>query len=199
MALPQLFEPTIFSGLSTLFASHYIRAMHPKSAIPPTRTAVKKVLDAGWWGQTKIDGHRAQLHIPCDPQEDILVYTRQGQLHKKLLPAPLIKELQRLFTPQDGWNVIDAEWYKGTDQLYVFDMLKFNGKLLDTYPFAERYALLPRVYSSPCIETLPLIKSLEQCMEILETRDERVEGLVFKSPHTEGFADTGVVRCLIKR
>lgn len=170
--------------------------MHPKSAIPPTRIAIKRVLDLGWWGQVKIHGHRAQIHLSADENALPIVYTRQGERHKKTLPQAIVLELKRLFAPVGGWTVIDAEWHKPSDKLYIFDILKHNGRLLDTYTFADRYELLPRVYTSPMVETLPLLKSVEQCLSVLESADERVEGLVFKSPLTEGFLDTGIVRCL---
>ncbi len=195
---PELFEPTIFSRRKVLSASRFIRAMHPKTAISPTRVAVKKVLDAGWWGQVKMDGHRAQIHISADPNEKTIVYNRQGTPHKKVLPTSAIAELRRLFALKESWTVIDAEWDKPGEKLYIFDVLKLNGRMLDTYTYAERYELLPRVYSSPMIETLSVLRTVDQCMEVLERGDERIEGLVFKSPTTEGFSDTAIIRCLIK-
>jgi ATP-dependent DNA ligase len=176
--------------------SRFIKAMHPKTAIPPTRDAVKRILERGWWGQVKINGHRAQVHVPADEALDVVVYTRQGGAHKKALPPALAAELRRLFTPTDGWNVVDAEWDKPEDKLYVFDMLKFNGRVLDTMTFQDRFALLPRVYSSPSIETLAIVRSLDKCLEILAMNESRIEGMVFKSPTTEGFQDSGIVRCI---
>lgn len=193
--MPEVFEPATFSKHATLPVSPFIRAIHPKSAIPPERAAIKKLLDAGWWGQVKINGHRTQVHIPCDSSLPLFAYTRQGTLHKKKFSPLMAKDLRRLFTPQTGWTVIDAEWHKSTERLYVFDMLRFNGKPLDSYTYKERYDLLPRVYASETIETLPLLKTAEQCMDLLSSRDERIEGLVFKFPSTEGFDDTLIIRC----
>lgn len=177
-------------------ASRFIKAMHPKTSIPPLREAVKKVLDAGWWAQTKINGHRVQLHISSNTSTPIISYTRQGSTHKKSLPATAVSELRRLFLPETGWHVLDAEWDKSDDRIYVFDCLKFNGRLLDSSPFQERFALLPRVYSSAVFETLPIIRSVDRCMDVLASTDKKIEGLVFKSPTTEGFADSSIVRCI---
>ena len=95
----------------------------------------------------------------------------------------------------EGWTVVDAEWHEPSDQLYIFDILKHNGRLLDSYTYADRYALLPRVYTSPLVETLPILKTVEQCLEVLESQNPIIEGLVFKAPHTEGFLDTSIIRC----
>jgi ATP-dependent DNA ligase len=169
--------------------------MHPKTEIRPERGAIKRVLDMGWVGQLKIHGHRAQIHIPCDASESVLVYNRQGQVHKKALPAKLDAELRRIFGPKDGWTVLDAVWLKGPDKLYVFDMLRREGHSLESATYAERWALLPRVYASDCIETLPLLRSVEKCLEALAAPGEELEGLVFKALNTPGFSDTSIVRC----
>lgn len=197
---PGLFEPTIFSGGPgpVMSASRFIRAMHPKSEVQPTREAIKKVLASGWWGQLKIHGHRAQLHIPSTENgtaSDIVAYNRQGRPHQKLLPADLAQEVWRIFRPKTGWTVIDAEWLKDVDRLYVFDMLKREDIVLDDWTYAERFELLPRVYSSPKIQTLPPYKTLDACMKALESPDEHVEGLVFKATTTRGFLDSSIVRC----
>src|SRR5205085_2283164 len=142
----------IFAGRAFVVSGpKFIRAMHPKSEIAPTRAAVQKILAAGWWGQTKIHGHRAQIHVPAQDGDEIVVYNRNGQRHAKQLPPDLQGELLRLFRPAKGHNVIDAEWLKADDRVFVFDFLKREGVLLDAMSYANRYALLPRVYSSPKI------------------------------------------------
>lgn len=193
--MAEVFEPAMLSKYATLPASPFIRPLHPKSAIPPERPAIKKLLDAGWWGQVKINGHRTQIHVPKDANLPLLIYTRQGTLHKKKFSPLMTRDVRRLFTPHTGWTVIDAEWHKSTDRLYVFDVLRFNGKPLDSYTYRDRYSLLPRVYASETIETLPVLKSVDQCLTLLSSRDERIEGLVFKFPSSEGFLDTSIIRC----
>ena len=101
--------------------------------------------------------------------------------------------------PEDGWTVIDAEWLKPKNKLFIFDILKLNDKLLRRFSYAERYALLPRSYISPHVKTLPLVREAGKCMEILADDDEAVEGLVFKSLKTKGFEDTSIVRCRKRR
>ena len=155
----------------------FIRAMHPKTEIRPEPVAVRKILNLGWIGQVKVHGHRAQIHIPADPKKQIVVYNRHGQPHRKKLPDALDKELRRIFGPHDDWTVLDAEWLKDKDKIYVFDLLKLNGQSLRTYTYKERWELLPRVYRSDNIETLPVLRSVDECMETLASTDDRVEGL----------------------
>lgn len=196
--LPGIFETSIFHGKNgnlPVTASKFIRAMHPKAEVPPTTAAVQKLIKLGWWGQKKIHGHRAQLHIPADPERDIHVFNRQGQLHRKLLPPVLVTELRRLFQPKTGWTVVDAEWLKGIDHLFLFDVLKRDDVVLDDWSYAERFALLPRVYASKYVETLPVLKTVEACLAVLADPAPEVEGLVFKAPETRGFVDTAIVRC----
>ena len=101
----------------------------------------------------------------------------------------------RIFRQDHGWSVIDAEWLKADDRLFVFDFLKRGDRPLDGQTYADRYALLPRVYASSKIVTLPPLKTLEQCLAVMADPAPYVEGLVFKAPLTRGFADSAIVRC----
>ena len=182
----------------TMKPSLFIRPIHPKTEIRPTAEAIRRILDAGWVAQLKIDGHRAQIHISADPAEEILIYNRQGQIHKKPLPESLAMELRRIFQPAEQWTVIDAEWVKGTDRIYVFDCLKLAGKLLHRLNFLERWRQLPRAYISPFVQTLGIFTELDQCLEAMEgpgkLPDDLIEGLVFKSA-SAGFEDSSIIRC----
>jgi len=169
--------------------------MHPKTEIRPERDAIRKVLDAGWVGQLKIHGHRAQIHIPADGADDTIAYNRQGKIHQKLLPDEIVVELRRLFAPREEWTVLDAEWLKPEGKLFVFDLIKKDGKLLNRLSYAERYKLLPRDFISPHVQILPLLTTVDRCMEAFEKERPHVEGLVFKSMTTAGFGDTSIVRC----
>src|SRR4051794_29143418 len=127
--LPGIFETTIFSPRRRFVPSSiFIKAMHPKTEISPTPGSIEKILKAGWVGQMKVHGHRAQVHISADESEDPIVYNRQGRPHKKFLPDDIVTELRRIFQFEDGWTVIDAEWLKPEGLLFIFDLLKFNGK-----------------------------------------------------------------------
>lgn len=172
--------------------------MHPKTEIRPDRAAIKRVLDHGWAGQLKIHGHRAQIHLSPDPAQPSQVYNRQGALHAKPLPPALAAELQRIFGPRPdapGWTVLDAEWLKGDDRVFVFDLLRREGRLLEPLTYAERWELLPRVYASEMVETLPLLRSVDRCLEALARPEPWIEGLVFRALSTPGFSDTSIVRC----
>ena len=169
--------------------------MHPKTAIRPDPAAISRILAAKWVGQLKIHGHRAQIHIPASASEAVIAYNRHGKKHKKALPGPMEKELRRIFGPNSGWNVIDAEWLKGEDKIFVFDLLKREGDVLRRLTFPERWKGLPRDFISPFVSVLPLIRDLSGCLKALQSNDPAVEGLVFKSMGTPGFSDTSIVRC----
>src|SRR5690606_26431764 len=96
----------------------------PKTEIRPQPDAIARILKSGWVGQTKIHGHRAQIHINANESIKPVVFNRQGRVHKKALPNVLIDELRRLLPVKEGWTVVDCEWLKATDQLYLFDILK---------------------------------------------------------------------------
>lgn len=194
--LPGIFDSTIFSGGRHMVnGPKHIRPIHPKTEIAPSRDAIQRILDRGWWGQVKIHGHRAQLHISSQDHDDIVVFNRQGQTHRKLLPPAMVREVNRIFRPERGWNVIDAEWLKAEDRLFVFDFLKHDDRLLDAYSYGERYSMLPRAFISPHIIVLPTLKTLDQCLAVLADPAPHVEGLIFRSPETPGFVDSGIVRC----
>jgi ATP-dependent DNA ligase len=190
---------TIFSRRAPMASSLFIKAMHPKSEIRPDSAAIAKILQAGWVGQLKIHGHRAQIHISADPKEPLIAYTRQGKRHSLALTPSMVKELRRLFTPETGWNVVDAEWLKKEEKIFVFDFLKREGELLRTKTFPERFALLPRAFLSPHLSVLPLLKDLASCQKAMESKADHIEGLVFKSTTSTGFSDTSIVRCRIRR
>jgi len=198
-ALPGIFEATIFSKARIVSQSVFIKAMHPKTEISPTQPAVEKILKAGWVGQMKIHGHRAQIHMSADDSKPIVAYNRQGRPHQMLLPDKIGRELRRIFDLEEGWTVIDAEWLKPKNKLFIFDILKLNDKLLRRMSYAERYALLPKSYISPFVKTLPLLSTSEKCMSVLASPEEYIEGLVFKSLTSKGFEDTSIVRCRKRR
>lgn len=197
--LPGIFEPTIFSPTMTRSSaqSQFIRPIHPKTEIRPDPDAIARILKLGWVGQTKIHGHRAQIHINVDESVKPLAYNRQGQHHAKPLSDTLIAELRRILPLKTGWTVVDCEWLKGAEKLYLFDILKLNDELLSSYTYAERYEILPQIYTSECIETLPLLKTVAKCLEVVESAGQHIEGLVFRSLRTKGFSDTSIVRCRI--
>lgn len=190
-----LFEKTISSRRLALAPSLFIRAPHPKTEIRAERAAVQRALDAGWVGQMKIHGHRAQIHISADPSDAPIIYNRQGQPHQKFFSSEVITELRRLFSPIKDWSAIDAEWIKSDDKIYVFDFLKKDGLVLSRLNYTERHALLPKDFISPHFQVLPVLTNTEKCLEILKSDNAQIEGLVFKSPETIGFSDTSIVRC----
>jgi len=191
-----VFAETIFTRRTTVAnPSPFIRAMHPKAQVRPYPESIQKILEKGWIAQTKIHGHRAQLHVPADESLSVRAYNRQGNLHKLALAPKIEAEIRRVFAPKLGWNVLDAEWLKPEKKIFVFDFLKKEGKLLRHLTYPERWKLLPRAYLSPHLQTLPLIQDLKGCLAILQKDEPHIEGLVFKSSTTPGFSDTSIVRC----
>lgn len=193
--LPLVRDAAFFARRDVTSPSPFIRAPHPKTGIRPLPDTMRRILEAGWVAQLKIHGHRAQVHVPADPKKPIHVLNRQGQSHRKKMSEAMTKEVRRLFQPEEGWNVVDAEWLKDEEKLFVFDFLKKEGEILRRLTYPQRYALLPRLYLSPCVATLPLIRDLAGCLKALETEQDHIEGLVFKSLTTPGFADTSIIRC----
>ena len=175
--------------------SPYIPSMHPKTEILPDPSAISKILEAGWVGQLKVHGHRAQIHIPADPREGLIVYNRQGKRHAKELSPSMTQEILRLFHPNKGWNVVDAEWLKPEKKIFVFDFLKHEGETLWLRTYPERWSFLPRAFLSPHLAVLPLLRDLTSCLKVLRSMDPHSEGLVFKSTTSVGFSDTSIVRC----
>lgn len=203
-ALPGIFDETIFSSPSfgpnlrkrREVESSFIRPMHPKTEIRPKREAIEKILNLGWVGQLKVHGHRAQIHLSSDPHRDPIVYNRQGKPHQKSLTPAMVAELRRIFMPQSGWTVLDAEWLKSQEKIFVFDLLRSEGKTLNQMTYQDRYPLIPRAYISPHFLTLPLLETLEKCIDALQSSESWIEGIVLKSISTPGFEDTSVIRCL---
>jgi hypothetical protein len=194
-ALPGIYGHTPFTRKVVLMPSSPIRAMHPKTEIRPDAASISKILGAGWVGQLKIHGHRAQIHVPAAATAPLIAYNRQGKPHKKFLSPAMSAELRRIYAPSKGWNVIDAEWLKPEDKLFVFDFLKRDDVILTRLSYPERYKLLPRAFISPRISTLPLLETLEECLRALQSEQGCVEGLVFKSRTSTGFGDTSIIRC----
>ena len=163
----------------------FIKTYHPKKSILPDRDAIKRILNAGWVTQAKMDGARAQIHI-LDGK--VINYTRRGTLHTSKLSQEIVGQLLELFSPGD---VVEGEWLRSQQTLYLFDMIKTEGTVLKQLNYFDRYNKLPRCYGP--VSLLPIVTDLDQAMQILDSDD--TEGLVFKSLTSKGFSDTSIVRC----
>lgn len=173
-------------------APRFIKPMHPKTEISPDPIAIKKVLNQGWAGQVKIHGHRAQIHLQ---NKQAVAFTRKGSIHRKALPENLIEQLNHLFQTDEGFTVVDCEWLKTQNRLYLFDLLVWNGKRLSNQTYAERYELLPQVYTSNEIQTLPLLYRCQDCLDVIADPDPLIEGIVLKALNSQGFTDSAIIRC----
>jgi ATP-dependent DNA ligase len=168
----------------------FIRPIHPKTSILPTREAIAKVLSNGWVAQAKINGRRNQLHVGSDGS--LRAFTRQGTPHTLMMPKGLKDDLIDVLRPAEGTNVVDSEWYTQTNEVFTFDMLAKDGVVLQSLRYDERHALLPATAGR--VHLLPFL-DLEQAVTLIETGDEVIEGIVLKSPSSTGFSDTSVIRC----
>ena len=75
-----------------------------------------------------------------------------GQELRQGLEEAMVAELRRVFTPSIDWNVIDAEWLKPEEKLYVFDLLKRDGETFQTMEVTEFKVLdkvAPETFSEP--------------------------------------------------
>jgi hypothetical protein len=116
------------------------------------------------------------------------------RLRENVLPLRVQAEIRRVITPQAGWHVLEAEWAEDKNMLYLVDALKFNDEVLLDQPFLERYQLLPRVCGSSCVTTLPLLRSLKQCLSVLDHSHGGFKGVIFKSARASGRGKTVLVR-----
>ena len=176
-------------------ASAFIKTAHPKKEIKVDISAFRRILEEGWWGQCKIHGHRAQIHLSANPAEKCLAFNRHDQLHAKELDTEIITELRRILDLQKGWSAIEAEWLKPEKKLFLFDYIKANDVILATLGYEERYQLLPRAYLSPHIATLAVLRTAEDCMAVIRDPAAHIEGLLFKSRFSQGFSNHSMIRC----
>ncbi len=133
--------------------SRFIRPIHPKTSIAPD--AIGRVVAAGWWGQPKIHGHRAQIHLPAEADQRPLVYNREGRLHKEPFPDYAAAELRRLFPERTDWIVLDSEWRKTEGKITFLTFLKQEGKTLERATYSDRYELLPQLIFRPASRPFP--------------------------------------------
>lgn len=175
--------------------STFIRTGHPKQEIRADAQVFRSILEEGWWGQCKIHGHRAQIHISPLASEGCFAFNRHGSLHAKMLDDDMVTELRRILGPSKGWTAVEAEWLKPERKLFLFDYIKKDNQTLSHLSYQERYQMLPRLYLSPFVSTLPVLRTVEECMETMKDPDPKIEGLMFKSRHSKGFSNLSMIRC----
>jgi ATP-dependent DNA ligase len=176
-------------------STSFIQPQHPKSNLIFDKSVIKDLLEKSWIGQTKINGHRIQLHIS---KNEIVCYTRQGTIHTKKLDKKMIEAIDS-YRPakKNVWTVLDGEWLKSQDKIFLFDILKHENETLQFSTYKDRYKLLKSIYVfCPEITLLRNLKTVDACMKVMKDDKEEHEGLVFKSTTTKGWPDTAIVRCL---
>jgi len=175
----------------------FIRLQHPQANVPPDKESVAELLRMGWWGQKKVNGFRCQTHITA--KGEMSFFTRQGRLHSRQISDEIKETLEQLI-PETGINVFDAEWQIQLNKLFVFDMYTQESQLLRKMNYAERHQILRDEYAflSPCVEFLPVYKTVKDCMRVLSKAEPYLEGLVFRFPKDFGWQNSSIMRCLIK-
>lgn len=177
------------------YPSKFIKTGHPRKELLPDPQVFRRILSEGWWGQCKMHGHRAQIHISASPEDGCFAFNRHGNLHARPLEAEMVTELRRILAPQKGWSAIEAEWLKPEKKLFLFDYIKKDDEVLSALNYEERYNLLPRLYLSPFVSTLVVLRSVEECLDMMKNPSPDVEGIVFKSRYSKGFSDLSMIRC----
>ena len=167
----------------------FLTPQHPKTSVAPTERAVVGYMDSGWWGQRKIDGRRAQIHVEGGKVE---LWTRQGTRHTWEVPEQVKVELRR-YCGDRRYTVLDGEWADG--RIYLFDILRDDQVLLNQLNYRDRYERLLLPFISPVVQLLPILKTTKQCLAELRRDDPLVEGLVFRDPGARGWFDGAIVRC----
>ena len=169
--------------------TRFLTPQHPKTSLAPTEKTVARYLADGWWGQRKVNGRRAQVHVEG---ELVQLWTRQGTVHTTVATEQLRDELRR-YVGGRTYTVLDGEWLQG--KLYLFDILRSDGRLLNNLNYRDRYELLKEPFISPVIQVLPVYRTARQCWQELQSKDPGGEGLVFRDPRARGWFDGAIVRC----
>jgi ATP-dependent DNA ligase len=181
-------------GITTI--SPFILAPHPKTSLVPSVAQYKTYIETlGWIAQPKINGNRIQVCIY--PDGKMLFFTRQGTIHTKPIDQQLKDKLLLHYKPNSDLTVIEGEWLPyGQQKIYLFDILKCEGQDLSGLTYLERYHLLCEAGSFiyPDFRILPIIRTVDKCVEVMEDNNIEIEGLVFKSPYPY-FRDSNIVRC----
>jgi len=173
---------------------NFLVCQHPKASITPTREAVEKLLRLGFAGQRKVNGRRAQIHIPATG--NLVAFTRQGKTHTQKLPPATIEHLTANFRPKSGWTILDAEYQVQEQKVYLFDVLRVGPLSLLTKNYEQRYDVLREQFTlGPGMGFLSLIRDLTGCMAMLSDPSPFTEGLVFREVKSPGFHDSQIIRC----
>jgi ATP-dependent DNA ligase len=185
---------TLIRNMRKMKPDGFIKCQHPNHAIAPERFAIERVIKSGWIAQKKMNGHRLQIHI--GPEGQLTAYTRHGRVHTQKLSNELKFSFES-YRDKDGWLCLEGEWLKSENQVYLFDILRYKSNTLSFQTYRERLKILKSIFHiSGQIKLLRTYKKVDDCLRILEGKDEHIEGLVFKAFDTKGWPDTAIVRCL---
>lgn len=172
----------------------FVQAQHPKCSVEPTRASVEKMLGAGYLAQRKVNGSRAQIHISSSGQ--LVAFTRKGTKHTKGFSMATTEHLITNFRPEKGWTILDAEWQKQEDKVYLFDLIQAGEAMFSGKNFEERYTLLRDQFTlGPGVGFLVLLKDVASCMAMLTDPSPFTEGLVWRLVKDPGFHDASIIRC----
>jgi ATP-dependent DNA ligase len=178
-----------FKRLAEMSRSTFITTQHPCASTIPDMEHVEYFFSRGWIAQPKINGRKIQLHIESDGT--VTSYTRHGTLHTMTIPPEVLEGLRRWYLPEDGKkNVLEGEFVPKQKKVYLFDVIVFNSKQLVSETYLERYKLLKKDFIYPFLVVLPVLNT-----KTLSSKDEIIEGIVFKLKIGKGFSDKFIIRC----
>ena len=182
-------------GHNLRYPPEFLRAPRPKTSAEPTRQSIQLFLQRGWWAQPKMRGHSAQIHLQSDGFK--AAYTHNGAVPKTPVPKEVTDALHVLFPSLEGPTIVLADWAKSRNTLFLFDVLKINGRRLTSEDYSTRYSHLPRFTGSKHFVTLPVLTTVIAAHKaLMESYDsDHIEGLLFRAPHHKGLEDMALVRC----
>jgi bifunctional non-homologous end joining protein LigD len=152
--------------------------------------------DPAWGMQEKMDGERRPAAVvPENSKVRCVGFNRKNQEVK--LPDSIEKEILLLDRGQSGEIYLDAEIIGS--QLYIFDMIKIDNKVLNQSGFCQRHAELETVFSKTTglshLKIVPLAKTEAEKRDLYrEVVAKNGEGVVFRkltSVHEGGKLNSG--------
>ncbi|MCF6350956.1 MAG: WGR domain-containing protein [Flavobacteriaceae bacterium] len=128
------------------------------------------IYDNNWWLQEKKDGKRMLIQ---KTETAIIAINRKG------LSVGMPKSIETSAALTEHTFIIDGEAIG--EELYVFDLLYYNGKDLKTETYQNRYELLLSINFTNNIKVLKSAKSAIKKQKLFDQlKSENTEGLVFK-------------------
>lgn len=178
----------------------------PEKAVPPSFLGFYE--RRGWLASIKKNGTNNVIYRA--PNGKLTTRNRHGLPHKAWQFSGKSAEIFHIL-PCDGWSVWNAELLHSKtptikDTNYIFDLLVWNGRLLDDFGFEERASLMMSIFRSYIQEekvdhyvinrNTMLAKNFKLNFATLWEELDNIadEGLVLKNPTARISSKTGYVK-----